>query len=269
MPEAITIKEEQTSALSPENEQQLQEELKGSPADLSSSESQPQEENKLLAGKYKDVTELEKAYEELQRKTSSPSEEEQPIAETTEGETPQEIYGKWVGDRFEEAGVDYVEMNEHFQNNGTLTEEHFAKLEEAGFGRETVDAYLAGLEQRGKITENQVLQIKEEYGGDVGYANMMEWAGTTLSDAEKEAFSLSLKSPNIEVIRLAVAGLHSKYAAATGTEGKLIGGRTPVATGDKFESHAQLEAAMGDPLYASDPAYRDKVIKKLQRSTIM
>ena len=93
MPEAITITEEQTSALSPENDQQLQEALKGSPADLSSSESQPQEENKLLAGKYKDVTELEKAYEELQRKTSSPSEEEQPIAETTEGETPQEIYG--------------------------------------------------------------------------------------------------------------------------------------------------------------------------------
>ena len=146
MPEAITIKEEQTSALSPENEQQLQEELKGSPADLSSSESQPQEENKLLAGKYKDVTELEKAYEELQRKTSSPSEEEQPIAETTEGETPQEIYGKWVGDRFEEAGVDYVEMNEHFQKEGTLSDQHFEELNKAGFTREVVESYLAGIQ---------------------------------------------------------------------------------------------------------------------------
>tara|TARA_R100000742_G_C4274234_1_gene94139 strand:- start:418 stop:1218 length:801 start_codon:yes stop_codon:yes gene_type:complete len=265
MPEAITIKDEQTSALSPENEELLQQELKGSPADIST---EPAQEEKLLAGKYKDVSELEKAYEELQRKTSSPSEEEQSTAEITEGETPQDIYGKWVGDRFEEAGVDYVEMNSYFQDNGTLTEEHFSKLEEAGFGRDTVDAYLAGLEQKGKITQNQVNDIKEQYGGDTGYTQMMAWAAESLSDAEKEAFSLSLKSPNIEVIRLAVAGLHSKYAAVNGTEGKLIGGKTPTNTGERFESHAQLEAAMSDPLYSSDPAYRDKVIKKLGRSSI-
>ncbi len=271
MPEAITIKEDQVEALSPENKEQLEQldktELKDSPADLSTE--QPQEEEKKLAGKFDDVQALEKAYEELQQKLSG-KEEEPPKEESTEDkpQSAKEIYGDYIGERFDEAGIEYVEMNEHFQKEGTLTDKHFEELDKAGFTRDVVESYLAGIQQKSAVTEQQIYDIKQEYGGDTGYANMMEWAGQTLSEAEKQAFTVGINNPNIEVVKLAVEGLHSKYVKATGTEPQLIGGKTPSTTAEKFESQDQLTRAIQDPLYATDPAYRKMVERKIANSSI-
>tara|TARA_R100001463_G_scaffold21267_3_gene51304 strand:+ start:6820 stop:7635 length:816 start_codon:yes stop_codon:yes gene_type:complete len=270
MPEAITIKQEETEALSPENQEQLQgtekTELKDSPADLSTdAEQQPEQK---LAGKYDSVEELEKAYQELQQKMSKG--EETPEQESTEDQpqSAKEIYGDYIGERFEQAGIKYEEMNEHFQKEGTLTSEQFEELNKAGFTKEVVESYLAGIQQKSAVTEQQIYDIKEEYGGDVGYANMMEWAGQTLSDAEKSAFSVGINNPNIEVVKLTVAGLHSKYVKATGTEPNLIGGKTPSAPSEKFESHDQLVRAMNDEKYSTDPAYRKMIERKISNSSI-
>jgi hypothetical protein len=270
MPEAITIKEDQVEALSPENKEQLEQldktELKDSPADLSTE--QPEEEERKLAGKFDDVQALEKAYEELQQKLSG--KEEAPKEESTE-EKPQsakEIYGDYIGQRFDEAGIEYVEMNEHFQKEGTLSDQHFEELNKAGFTREVVESYLAGIQQKSAVTEQQIYEIKEQYGGDTGYANMMEWAGQNLSDAEKSAFTTGINNPNIEVVKLAVEGLHSRFIKATGTEPQLIGGKTPSTPAEKFESYDQLTRAMQDEKYATDPAYRKMVERKIANSTI-
>ena len=97
---------------------------------------------------------------------------------------------------------------------------------------------------------------------------MIEWAGQTLSDAEKNAFSVGINNPNIEVVKLTVEGLHSKYVKATGQEPQLIGGKTPSNTGEKFESYDQLTRAMQDEKYATDPAYRKMVERKIANSSI-
>ena len=60
MPEAITITQNENQALSPENEEMLA-------ALAGEGEDKPAE---LLAGKYKSVEDLEKAYKELQAKVS-------------------------------------------------------------------------------------------------------------------------------------------------------------------------------------------------------
>lgn len=96
----------------------------------------------------------------------------------------------------------------------------------------------------------------------------MDWAGQTLSDAEKSAFSVGINNPNIEVVKLTVAGLHSKYVKATGTEPNLIGGKTPSAPSEKFESHDQLVRAMNDEKYSTDPAYRKMIERKISNSSI-
>ena len=270
MPEAITIKENQVEALSPENKEQLEQldktELKDSPADLSSEPEQQAE--KKLAGKFDSTEALEKAYEELQQKLSG--KEEAPKEESTE-EKPQsakEIYGDYIGERFDEAGIEFVEMNEHFQKEGTLSDQHFEELNKAGFTRDVVESYLAGIQQKSAVTEQQIYDIKEQYGGDAGYANMMDWAGQNLSDAEKGAFTTGINNPNIEVVKLAVEGLHSRFTKATGTEPQLIGGKTPSTTAEKFESYDQLTRAMQDEKYATDPAYRKMVERKIANSAI-
>ena len=70
------------------------------------------------------------------------------------------------------------------------------------------------------------------------------------------------------MIKLAVAGLKSQYSDANGFEGTTLQGKPARSGGDTFRSQAELVAAIGDPRYDTDPAYRDDVIAKLDRSDL-
>ena len=48
----------------------------------------------------------------------------------------------------------------------------------------------------------------------------------------------------------------------------MVTGKPPVEKGDVFRSQAELVAAMSDPRYDLDPAYRMDVVDKLDRSNI-
>jgi hypothetical protein len=52
-------------------------------------------------------------------------------------------------------------------------------------------------------------------------------------------------------------------------EPKLVGGRTAREDTTKYESAAQVVAAMNDERYATDSAYRKQVQEKLSRSNVM
>lgn len=276
MPEPITFTEQETPAFSPENIEALKNE-----------EAQQAEgaEPSLLAGKYKSVEELEKAYKELQTKLSQGKAAE-PVqeTETEEGDdevaddqdpaqTAQEIYGEAIGSRLEEAGVDFSDMNTRWQQTGELTADDYTALEGAGFTKDMVDAYLSGLQYRAAqdsaLSVQQITEIKSQYGGEKSYADMLEWAGQNLSQEEIDGFNEIVNGKSIAATRMAVAGLHARYSAAEGREPKLLGGRAPRDGGEKFESTAQLVEAMKDPRYSSDPAYRKKVEAKLARSSIL
>ncbi len=273
MPEPITFTEQDTPALSPENVEMLQSQEPG------------EESSGLLAGKYKSVEELEKAYMEAQRKLSQPKQDAEPeegaeVSEEEEQEeapaqSAKEIYGDLIGGRLEEAGIDFSDMNTRWQQAGELTSEDYTALEEAGFTKDMVDAYLSGLQYRAtqdtQLAMQQVAEIKAEYGGEKGYSEMLKWASANLDQSEIDAFNEIVNgSTNIKAVKLAVSGLHAQYNQATGgREPKLLGGRTPKGGGDKFESTAQVVEAMSDPKYKSDPAYRRKVEEKLARSSIM
>ena len=241
----------------------------------------------LLAGKYKSVEELEKGYKELQSKLGqraeptggeSPEDDQQGEEEDPGQETPEpsgdakEIYGEFIGGRLEEAGIDFGDMNTRWQQTGELLGEDYAQLEEAGFTKPMVDAYLAGLQYKAQqdsdLSAQQIASIKADFGGDQGYAQMLEWAAGNLSQEEIDGFNTIVNGNNTAAIKLAVSGLHARYSQASGREPKLIGGRAPKSSNDRFESTAQLVEAMQDPRYTSDPAYRRKIEDKLSRSSI-
>jgi len=279
MPEAITITQNESPALSPENEEMLA-------ALASDGDEKPAE---LLAGKYKSVEDLEKAYKELQTKLSrgqstAPEAEDDDAAEdddetdSSDDETDKpagdarEIYGDLIGGKLDEAGIDFQDMNVRWQQSGTLESEDYDQLAEAGFNRDMVDAYLSGLQYKAAqdtaLSVKEVASIKESLGGEAEYSKMIQWAGDNLTPEEVEGFNQIINTQPMAAVKMAITGLHARYTAVEGREPKLIGGRASKGSSDKFESTAQLVEAMSDPRYSKDPAYQRKVQEKLGRSSI-
>jgi hypothetical protein len=277
MPEAVTITQSESPALSAENEEML--------AAMAGEGDQPDE---LLAGKYKSVQDLEKAYKELQTKLSrgesvAPESEDDSSADDSEAEAEdeeddkpagnaRELYGDLIGGKLEEAQINFQDMNVRWQQTGTLEPGDYDQLAEAGFNRDMVDAYLSGLQykqtQDTALSVKEVASIKESLGGEAEYGKMIEWAAANLSADEVEGFNQIINTQPMAAVKMAITGLHARYSAVEGREPKLIGGRAPKGSTDKFESTAQLVAAMSDPKYSSDPAYQRKVQEKLSRSSI-
>ena len=276
MPEAVTITQSESPALSAENEEML--------AAMAGEGDQPDE---LLAGKYKSVQDLEKAYKELQTKLSrgesvAPESEDDSSADDSEAEAEdkedepagdaREIYGDLIGGKLEEAQINFQDMNVRWQQTGTLEAGDYEQLAEAGFNRDMVDAYLSGLQykqtQDTALSVKEVASIKESLGGEGEYNKMIEWAAANLSADEVEGFNQIINTQPMAAVKMAITGLHARYSAVEGREPKLIGGRAPKGSTDKFESTAQLVAAMSDPKYSTDPAYQRKVQEKLSRSSI-
>ena len=258
MPEPITITDQGTPSLSEDNQAAL-EELKQAEADLEKENAIAQEEQ-LIGGEFQSQEDLLAAYQELK---ASQDQYRQP----GEPQTAQEIYGEAVGNRLEEAGVDYSKMNDYWQENGEITEKHYKELEKAGIPRGIVDAHLNGLRNEATVLQSDLVAIKNTYGGEEAFTAMQYWARDNLTDAEKAAYSKGI-SGDLETVKLTVAGLHARYANAVGNEPNLISGKAATYSSDKFESTAQLEEAMNDPKYKKDPAYRARVEEKLSRSSI-
>jgi hypothetical protein len=277
MPEAVTITQNENPALSPENEEMLA-------ALAGEGDDKPAE---LLAGKYKSVEDLEKAYKELQSKLSRgeslpPKAEDDNTADDQDGGDDEEddkpagdareIYGDLIGGKLDDAGIDFQDMNVRWQQSGTLESGDYDQLAEAGFNRDMVDAYLSGLQYKAAqdtaLSVKEVTSIKESLGGEAEYNKMIQWAGANLPPEEVEGFNQIINTQPMSAVKMAVAGLHARYTAVEGREPKLIGGRASKGSSDKFESTAQLVEAMSDPRYSKDPAYQRKIQEKLGRSSI-
>ena len=75
------------------------------------------------------------------------------------------------------------------------------------------------------------------------------------------SFDSVVDSGNPAAIGIAFQGLQSAYQEANGYEGRMLQGKAPSSSGQVFRSQAELVAAMGDPRYDSDPAYRADVVE--------
>jgi hypothetical protein len=59
-----------------------------------------------------------------------------------------------------------------------------------------------------------------------------------------------------------------KYQDQSGKDGQLVRGKAPKSTADVFNSQQEMVKAMEDPRYNDDPAYREEILQKLERSNI-
>ena len=259
MADTLTINTEETTAeLTPEEQENLKigEEL-------------AQEESKKLAGKYESAEELEKAYIELQKKLVDKEEtSEEPTAEQEETEETEE-----TPDDNPTVALINEASDEYYANGNKLSPETLDKFKQMS-SQDLVNAYIEMVEknppqanQEADVSQAQINQIQNSVGGENQYQKLMQWAGQNLPDKEINAFDGLINTGNVDAIQLGVQALKSKYEEANGYEGRMLTGKA-AQTADVFRSQAQLVAAMSDPRYDTDPAYRQDVVAKLERSDI-
>ena len=212
------------------------------------------DQEKMLAGKYKTVEELEKAYEHLQSKLGSP-EEEEVSEEDTETETGKEEAESIAT----EAGIDYSALEGEYQENGALSEETYEALAEAGIPANMVDAYIAGQEA---ISQSTIQNMYEIVGGEQEYTEMIDWARDTLAESEVEAFNSSLINESTSAF--AIQGLAARFKAEKGPN-LLRGSESTTRTGG-YASKAEMMNEMANSQYQRDPAYRAEVQRRVALS---
>ena len=177
-------------------------------------------EQPLLAGKFKDQGELEKAYLELQTKLGEPRDEVQTTED--EGEPAEQEQKQEVNDAPESE----------------------------------------------QLTQDQADALYQMVGGEQEYKSMLDWAGTNLSQEEIQMYDAVMETGNPNAIFFAVQALNNQYVDAVGTDGQLLTGRSASDSGSAFRSQQELVAAMADPRYDRDPAYRQEVMQRLENSDV-
>jgi len=109
------------------------------------------------------------------------------------------------------------------------------------------------------ILQAQEQELHAAAGGKESFDSLVSWGQKNLSEAERNYFDQQLNSP---FRKEAVALLKQRAGAAV--DPRLF---TPSSTGQNgpvgFESQAQMVAAMRDPRYQIDPAYRAEVSRRL------
>ena len=118
------------------------------------------------------------------------------------------------------------------------------------------------------LSEAQAQELMEMVGGDKAYQSMLSWAGDNFSKEEVEMYDGVMESGNPNAIFFAVQALQSRYNDAVGSDGQLLTGRGAQNTDDSFKSQAELVAAMSDPRYDRDPAYRADLMRRLENSDV-
>ena len=228
-------------------------------------EKMAEQQEQMLAGKFKTAEDLEQGYIELQKKLGEPKEEK---AEPESKEEPKEEEPK-------EDKVDTSFLNtlwEEATSDKDFTKETLDKLSSLD-SRELAQMYLQDraanpVEPAPEFTEDSIKDLKGIVGGDEAYKDMMGWATQNLSEKEVKMYDAVMDKGDPLAAFFAVQSLTYRFNDAKGVDGEMLQGKAPKSTGDTFKSQAQVVKAMSDPQYDKDPAYRQAIYDKLERSNL-
>ncbi len=227
-------------------------------ADPATADDPATEQTSKLLGKFNSVDDLAKAYTELERKLGAPV---TPAVPVTPEETPAAAPEDSVAiPETTPAPLQAImpDMQAEFAANGALSEDSYAKLAAYGLDAGIVNSYIAGLAAQRSAAETAVYQ---SIGGQANYTAMTAWAASTLQPAQIESFNKAVAGEPAGR-DLAVLGLFAQYQSAVGKPPSLLSGGSAADTLG-YSSKAQMVAAMSDPRYKKDAAYRNTVHQKL------
>jgi hypothetical protein len=225
-----------------------------------------EEQSKKLAGKFEDAEALEKAYIELQSKLGEPKTEEAPVKEE-KTEAKEEVKET----KEEEPDYEFLDKLWEESKNEKYSDDILDKLNDMK-PSDVAQLYLnyrSGVDtEPQELTQEQATDLQKSVGGEKQYNTMLQWASSNFDEAEISRYDKVMESGDPDAAYFAVQALAAKYNDGVGVEGKMLTGKPAKSQGDEYRSQAEVVRAMSDPRYERDPAYRQDVYDKLERSNL-
>mgnify|MGYP003312396193 CR=1 FL=1 len=225
-----------------------------------------EEQSKKLAGKFEDAEALEKAYIELQSKLGEPKEEKAEVKEE-KTEAKEEV----KEEPKEEPDYEFLDKLWEESKNEKYSDDLLDKLNDMK-PADVAQLYLnyrSGVDtEPQELTQEQATDLQKSVGGEKQYNTMLQWASKNFDEAEISRYDKVMESGDPDAAYFAVQALAAKYNDGVGVEGKMLTGKPAKSDGDQFRSQAEVVRAMSDPRYEKDPAYRQDVYDKLERSNV-
>lgn len=258
MAETLTMNE--TPADNPEFTQEEMDSLKVG-------EEMETQQEQLLAGKYKNAEDLESAYIELQKKLGEPKEESSDETEETVSEEKTEESKEEEPEDKDSSVLD--SLWEQRDNKDGFSDDLLKELASTNPG-DLAKEYLRyrNANQPQALTDDNISQLMESAGGEEKYNTIVGWAKNNLSDQEQKMYDTVVDRGDPLACYFALQALMGRYNDSVGTDGRMITGKPPSSAGDTFKSQAEMVKAMEDDRYNDDPAYRQAIMEKLERSNI-
>ena len=253
MAETLSIKPEPKTELTPDEQESL----------AIGEELQAQQEN-LLAGKYKNAQELEKAYKELESKIGVQNPPDQESVESKEPEVKEEKTA--VETAFLESLWDESQQEGDFKQE---TLDKLKGLDPTKLAQEYLN-YRAGNQppEPRSLSKEDVKELHTVTGGQKGYNDMIKWAVSNIDKSERDMFDAVIDSGDKQAAYFAVQAMNYRYNDSQGVDAPLLTGKAASPKTSGFKSQAALVAAMSDPRYDNDPAYSQEVMEKLARADV-
>ena len=217
----------------------------------------------------------EKPTTEEDQKEDSQAQSEETQKETSEGEEAEEEATKTLNEALEtekeviktlaDKGLDFEKCAEEYEANGSLSEETYKKLAEAGYTKAVVDAYIAGVEAKATKITNTIL---EKVGGEAEYNKLAKFIQAK-GNAAVDAYNALVDSGNLSALIMFLNGVKAEMTLTKGTANRTVLGGQGNNAVKGFETEADMVKAMTDPRYKSDPDYAKKVAMKLEKSSFV
>lgn len=222
--------------------------------------------------------EMAKSYGELEKAKSAPAPVKSEAAPVQQ--TPEQIAAQAAADKaFTIPGVSKASLDGYtaeLTKDGKLSEKSYTDLVALGYNKTMVDAYIKGMTvdqtvnqavSQARIADKQIAEITTAVGGQQVLGEMLQWAVANLEPAELKAYNEAVSSSDVSRVKLAVNGLYHEYSK-TVDPALLQGERSALSTVEPFLSNEEVVAAMQNPKYDRDPAYRAMVAERIRVSDV-
>lgn len=206
-------------------------------AEAPAAEASPPPTGELIAGKFKSVDELTKAYKSLEQKLH---ERQPPPPEPTPPIEADVV--------LERAGLRGDDLVANWQSDGRLSDEQYESLAKIGYSRSIVDQYLAG---QTAIVANKVNAAQAAAnraiaaaGGPEQWNALTEWARTNYDAKALADFDARLADPKTSDSAVKELLWDYRVVAGKGVSTSMISGTSAPATSAAFGTVEEVVEAM-------------------------